>query len=192
MKKQNKELFTDKRWTQIPAYTSLGKSMKLDTYEELENDLKRMFDFLADNHLIDNNLSFDGWKERHIAKCDSIKGEDCIYAYKILKYLEECKKHNIYAQLGDFDYESELINIPRKVWNNIIYYLAIELFIEGFIISSVDFDDATMKVMKAPTITSRGELYLKSNEYMINAKEKITDEFESKLQQVIKNRMESI
>lgn len=102
-----------------------------------------------------------------------------VLMYKILKYLYECMKLGKEARLEDFFYSSELFDVPKNYWLEVISTLVAHGYIKGFKIYENKYKDVKFYVETNPPfkITYEGVIFLEENSGMKKASEFVKDSF---------------
>lgn len=84
-----------------------------------------------------------------------------VLMYKILKYLYECMKLGKEARLEDFSYSSELFDVPKSYWLEVISTFVTHGYIKGFKIYENKYKDVKFYVETNPPfkITYEGVIF---------------------------------
>lgn len=108
-----------------------------------------------------------------------------VIAYKILRYLYECMKHDKPIQLNQFAWKCEMFDIPRNYWLEIIAVLVKEGYMIGFDIIENTKDAPRINVQEPFKITHKGIDFLEENSRMKKAAEFAGEVFIATLSSII-------
>lgn len=101
-----------------------------------------------------------------------------IVMYKILKYLYECMKVGKDAELKDFCWDSEVCQINKQYWKDIIAELSENGFVKGIKIIPSN-TGAKIKLDDKIKVTVAGVEYMQTNSTMQKAKVVVGEAFEA-------------